>query len=88
MADFEATVRLYDLQEHDAPAARREIESRLRAAGFRRWRIVSVGKHGALTQPRRFSRHVLRGKENLAGGGLLVAATAAWVLWFLWVIAE
>ena len=87
MSDFEATVRLYELEEHDAAAARRAIESRLRAAGFRRWRIVSVAKQGALTHPTRVSRREQQPQQNMAGSGILVAGMAAWALWFLWLLA-
>ena len=96
MAHFEVTVRLSDVEEPDGPAARRAIEDRLRAAGFRRWQIVGVGLQGAIPksapqrrtniEPRR--REILRPPEmGRAGGGLLVAAVVAWTLWFLWLLA-
>jgi len=87
MADFEATVRLYEVEEHDAPAAKQAIDGRLRAAGFRRWRIVSVGKQGEVTPRARQARRALGTQQNLAGGGLLVAAMGTWALWFLWLLA-
>jgi hypothetical protein len=89
MAHFEATVRVLDVTESDAPAARRVIEERLREGGFTRWRILSLGVQGAMvhavTRPVRRARRV---EVSYAGGGLLVAAVVAWTLWFFWLLAE
>ena len=89
MAHFEATVRVLDVTESDAPAARRVIEERLREGGFTRWHILSLGVQGAMvhavTRPARRARRV---EVSYAGGGLLVAAVVAWTLWFLWLLTE
>jgi hypothetical protein len=88
MAHFEARVRLFDVVESNAPAARRAIEERLRAAGFSRWQIVRVGLQGAITQSVTPPRRIVRTDVSYAGGGLLVAAVVAWTLWFLWLLAS
>ena len=95
MAHFEATVRLLDVDEADATAARRSVEDRLRTAGFNRWQIINLAPHGALPQGagsrrRPFggaARRPIRADMSYASGGLLVAAIVAWALWFLWLLA-
>lgn len=88
MAHFEAMVRLFDIVEPDPLDARRAVEERLRAAGFTRWHVVSVGLQGASTnRAARLPRRVMRTDVSYAGGGLLVAAVVAWTLWFLWLLA-
>ena len=86
MAQFEATVRLFGLIESSAPAARRAVEERLRAAGFSRWHIVGIGPQGA-TRSAESPRRTARTDVSYAGGGLLVAGVVAWTLWFLWLLA-
>jgi len=89
MARFEATVRILDVTESDAPAARRAIEERLRDAGFTRWHILSLGVQGAMVRAvPRPPRRARRVEVSYAGGGLLVAAVVAWTLWFFWLLAE
>lgn len=87
MAQFEAMVRLFGVVESSAPAARRAVEERLRAAGFSRWHIVGVGPQGATTRSAESPRRTVRTDVSYAGGGLLVAAVVAWTLWFLWLLA-
>jgi hypothetical protein len=88
MAHFEATVRLFEIEEADAPAARHAIEERLRTSGFSRMQIVHVGLQRSWTPPVRVSRR--RGQvQNIdAGpawsGGLMIAVMVAWALWFVW----
>lgn len=91
MARFDATVRLFDLEEPDASTARRTIEERLQASGFTRWQIVSVGFQGVWTPPLRSSRrpssmHTGDADAKL-GGRLMAALIVAWALWFVWVLA-
>ena len=96
MAHFEATVRILDVTESDAPAARRLIEERLREGGFARWHILSLGVQGTMThavarpaaRAARALRRPRRVEVSYAGGGLLVAAVVAWTLWFLWLLTE
>ena len=89
MAHFEATVRIFDVIESDAPAARRALDERLRAAGFKRWQVARIGLQGAITtQGIERPRRVVRTDVSYAGGGLLVAAVVAWTLWFLWLLAS
>ena len=89
MAHFEATVRILDVTESDAPAARRVIEERLREGGFTRWHILSLGVQGAMVHAvSRPARRARRVEVSYAGGGLLVAAVVAWTLWFFWLLAE
>lgn len=87
MAHFEATVRLFDIVEPDTVSARRAVDERLRAAGFTRWQIASIGLQGTTTRAPRVSRRPMRADVSYAGGGLLVAAVVAWTLWFLWLLA-
>jgi len=84
MAQFQATVRIYELTEHDGSAARRTVEERLRAAGFNRWRIVNIGVQGATTPTA--PRPPMPARVSYAGGGLLVAGITAWALWFLYLL--
>ena len=88
MAHFETTVRLFDVIESNAPAARRAVEERLRAAGFNRWQIVNVGLQGTTARAPEVPRRSQVRHDIGYGGGLLVAAVVAWTLWFLWVLAS
>ena len=88
MAHFEATVRIFDVAESNAPAARRVVQERLRAAGFTRWQVVRIGPQGATTHRGETSRRIARTDLTYAGGGLLVAAVVAWALWFLWLLGS
>jgi hypothetical protein len=87
MAHFEATVRVFDLNDQDALLARHHIEEGLRAAGFSRWQIVGLAMQGAerAARPRQRPR---RADVNYIGGGLMVTAVAAWTLWFLWLLGS
>jgi hypothetical protein len=87
MAHFEATVRLFDVIEANAPAARRALEERLRAAGFTRWQILGVAPQGTFPRVVEPWRHPGRRREVSYAGGALVAALLAWTLWFLWLLA-
>jgi hypothetical protein len=86
-ARFEAVVRILDVMEPDAPAARRTVEERLQRAGFNRWRLVSL-RPQAIPMPlrRRPQRQALRPEVSYTGGGLLLGAIVAWVLWLLWLL--
>ena len=89
MAQFEATVRLFDIVEPDKAAARRSVEEQLRAAGFHRWQIVSTQLQLAVTPPAvRPRRRPSPTDASYAGGGLLVAAVLAWAMWLLWLLSE
>jgi hypothetical protein len=87
MANFEATVRIFEVIEANAPAARRVIDERLRAAGFKRWQVARIGPQGTL-QIGGEARRAVRPDVTYAGGGMLVAAVVAWTLWFLWLLAS
>ena len=88
MAQFEATVRVFEISESDPAAARQLVEERLRSGGFSRFQIMNLGVHGAIPMrveaPR---RQRTRAQASFAGGGVLVAAVVAWTLWFLWMLA-
>jgi hypothetical protein len=88
MAHFEATVRVFDVIESNAPAARRAIEERLRTTGFSRWQIVAVGPQGTITRHEKRPRRAVQKDLSYAGGGILIAAVVAWTLWFLWLLAS
>ena len=87
MAHFEVTVRLFDVIESDAPAARRALEERLRAAGFTRWQIVGVTTPRALARGVEPRRRAVRRRDVSYAGGALVVAVVAWTFWFLWLLA-
>lgn len=87
MAHFEATVRLFDVIGSNAPAARRALEERLRAAGFTRWQILGVTTQGTLARVVEPRRRPVRRRDVSYAGGALVAAVVVWTLWFLWLLA-
>jgi len=88
MAHFEATVRLFDVVESDATAARRAVEDRLRAAGFGRWLVINVGPLLA-TPPAIRPRHRPANTDvGYAGGVFLVVTVMAWAIWFLWMLVS
>lgn len=93
MPNFEVRVRLFDVQEADAWSARQEVETRLRASGFRRWQIVGLRVQDAPMPPRvgvprmaTSGRPVSRRRRSDAGlsAALLLAAVLAWTLLFWW----
>jgi hypothetical protein len=86
MAHFEATVRLFDLVESDALAARRAVEERLQAAGFSRCQVTKVGVQPSVSPAAR--PHSIRTETGQPGSALLMAAMAAWALWFLWLFGD
>ncbi len=92
MPQYEVDVRILDVNEPDALAARLAVENRLRSAGFEKWRVVAVQRSSAGT-PLTLSRapNATRGfaqSSNYTGAVLLVAAIVAWVLWFLWILTS
>ena len=88
MAHFEATVRIFDVSESNASAARRVVEDRLRTAGFSRWKVARVALQGKIVPRADSPRGVMRSDASYLGGGLLIAAVVAWTLWFLWLLAS
>ena len=94
MAQFEADIRLYDVAETDAVAARKAVDERLRAAGFRRWKIVKIGHQGAVQRPlgRTMPRGALynnpsaRARADAGQGAWVVVAALAWAIWFVWLL--
>jgi hypothetical protein len=98
MTHFEAMVRIFDVNESNASAARRAIEDRLRVAGFTRWQVARVGPQRTITarvETYRAETHraetrrpMVRSDVSFVGGGMLVAAVVAWTLWFLWLLAS
>lgn len=81
MAQFEATVRLFELVEADAVAARQTLEERLREAGFTRWQISSVKLESART-PAVPVPEVRRRTDQR----FVAVIVVAWLLWFLWLL--
>ncbi len=88
MANFEATVQIFEVNESNAAAARRAIDDRLRVAGFTRWRIARVGPQGTTIHRTDSPRRVVRADASYVGGAMLIAAVLAWTLWFLWLLAS
>lgn len=87
MPQYDVEVRITDINEPDALAARLRVEEKLRAVGFKSWHVVAVAPRpravGLATTPRAPST---RRTNAYIGSALLVVAVLAWVLWFLWVI--
>ena len=88
MANFEATVHVFEVSESNAAAARRAIEDRLRVAGFTRWRVGRVVPQGTIVHRADSPRRVARTDASYVGGAMLIAAVLAWTLWFLWLLAS
>jgi len=84
MPNFEVRVRLLDVDENDAWSARRSAEERLRAAGFKRWQIVSLRLQDAFAPATVPNRRRRRSSESSLAGGLVLIAALAWSLWFWW----
>ncbi|GIW45200.1 MAG: hypothetical protein KatS3mg077_2482 [Candidatus Binatia bacterium] len=88
MPQYEVEVKISEVNEPDALAARLYVEERLRSSGLKNWRVVTVSpKARASGGPTPFVQ-TYRPRRNHAyvGSALLVAAVLAWVLWFLWVL--
>lgn len=89
MPNFEVRVRLLDVDENDAWSARRTAEERLRAAGFKRWQVVSLRLQDArvapMIRPASPVRRARRAESSLAAG-LVLTAALAWSLWFWWAL--
>ncbi|MFI5395524.1 MAG: hypothetical protein ACHQ9S_08325 [Candidatus Binatia bacterium] len=87
MEHFQVTVRLLELLEPDAATARLKVEERLRAAGFSRWQIISLGLQAMVTSPQPPYRPPQRRPNTReAGVGMLLAAAVAWLLWLVWLL--
>jgi len=85
MAQFEVTVRLFDLIEPDAATAQRTVEERLRNAGFTRAQVVNVAAQppvslGVATPPRPAVR------DTQVGRALLVVACVVAAAWFYYLL--
>lgn len=91
MPQYEVDVRILDLNEPDALAARLTVENKLRASGFEKWRVVGVHQRATPSPfdlPRSPAALRSRGSPTAyLGTLLLVAAIVAWALWFLWVLS-
>jgi hypothetical protein len=84
MGLFQATVRILDVTEPDAPTAVRTVEERLHKAGFNRWQVVSLHPQDVHISDRRPPRREM----NHTAGAILLGAILAWVLWLLWLIVS
>jgi hypothetical protein len=87
MGRFQATVRILDLTEPDAPTAVRTVEERLHKAGFDRWRVVSLHPQTVRISSRRPRRRTIRREINHTDRAILLGAILACAVWFLWFIA-
>ena len=81
MPQFEATVRLFEVVEADAIAARQILEERLRNAGFTRYQISSVKLESARTPAVPVTEARRRTDQRF-----LAVIVVAWVLWFVWLL--
>jgi hypothetical protein len=93
MGRFQATVRILDVTEPDAPTAVRTVEERLHKTGFNRWQVVSLHPQAARISARRLRRRTIRREINHTGGAIFLGAIflgamLALALWFLWLIAS
>ena len=87
MGRFQATVRILDVTEPDAPTAVRSVEERLHKAGFNRWQLVSLHPETARVPARRPRRRTIRHEMSHADGAILLGAIVAFALWFLLLMA-
>jgi hypothetical protein len=87
MGRFQATVRILDVTEPDAPTAVRTVEERLHKAGFNRWQVVSLHPQAVPISAPRLQRRAVRREVSHTGGAILLSAIVAWALWLLWLIA-
>ena len=90
MPKFQATVRVSNLEGEDPAAAQHLLDERLKSAGFDKWQVLSVETPGGTPrrQERRETRPVVRRKPPSDGWGLFLVAAGAWVVWFLWALAD
>lgn len=87
MPQYDVEVKITDINEPDALAARLRVEEKLRAAGFKSWHVVAVAPRVRAATPSTTPFEMSARRSNAyIGSALLVAAVLAWVLWFLWVI--
>jgi hypothetical protein len=87
MGRFQATVRILDVTEPDAPTAVRTVEERLHKAGFNRWQVVSLHPQAVRISARRPRRRTIRREMSHTDGAILLGAILACALWFLWFMA-
>jgi hypothetical protein len=88
MGRFQATVRILDVTEPDAPTAVRAVEERLHKAGFNRCRVVSLHPQAVRISTRRPEIRTIRRESSDGGRAILVGTIIAMALWFLWLIAS
>jgi hypothetical protein len=89
MPKFQATVRVSDLEGADPAAAQHLLDERLKGAGFENWQVLSIETPGAVRRrERREIRPVARRRSQSDGWGLFFVAAGAWVVWFLWALAD
>lgn len=88
MPQYEVEVKVTEVNEPDALAARLYVEERLRSSGLKNWRVVTVTpkSRSSGVPPPLAPAYRPRRNNVYFGSALLVAAVLAWVLWFLWVI--
>ncbi len=88
MGQFQATVRILDVMEPDAPTARRTVEQRLRKSGFRRWQLVYLAEQGRAVPMRRLGRPRRVPADPRLTDALRLLAMLAWTLLLLWLVAS
>jgi hypothetical protein len=88
MGQFQATVRILDVTEPDAPTAVRTVEERLHKAGFNRCHVVSLHPQPIPIPALRSAEASGASRSEHIGGALLLSAIVAWALWLLWLIAS
>lgn len=87
MTQYEALIRVVETSESDAAGVRRDLDERLRTAGFDKWRIVGVWSPGTVERRLPSRRRRMRPQATYYAGGLLLVAAVAWSLWLLWILA-
>jgi sterol desaturase/sphingolipid hydroxylase (fatty acid hydroxylase superfamily) len=88
MGLFQATVRILDVTEPDAPTAVRTVEERLHKGGFNRWQVVSLHPQDVHIPVQRLQRRAVRREVSGTGGAILLGVILALALWFLLLIAS
>lgn len=86
MPKFRATVRMREIEAPDATAVLRQLDERMKGAGFTNWKVVSIEAEGAGVRPR--TRYLVPGYRAARGESwkLFMVAAGAWAVWFLWLL--
>ena len=88
MAKFSATIRLLDLEGEDGQSARRELEAKLQAGRVGRYQVITFE---AAPSPLPVHQPMPPDRPKWfksALGPLILLGSAAWALWFYWLLFD